>query len=185
MASIQEQSETLDLKTHEAIRMTFRYCRHGGVSQTAIAEKLGLHGDVVSRWHTGRSPFSAKNALGLYTLVQEIIASGPISTRPEAEALVGLVKLWKEVTELRKQLAGRIQHDIGSNLARLDKKDKLNLRERQEQVILVSEAHRIAIALEQCIMFSAAWAACRDSIIEAAEKAIEDGLVNDSYLVTQ
>ncbi len=165
--------------------MTFSYFRHRGTNQTTIAEKLGLHCDVVSRWNTGRSPFSAKNALGLYTLVQEDIASEPINTRPAAESLIHLVKLWKEATELRKKFAGIIQHDIGSKLARLDKKDKLNLRERQEQVTLVSEARRISIALEQCIMFSAAWAACRDSIIEAAEKAIEDGLVNDSYLVTQ
>ncbi len=179
MVTIPELSKQLDCTTHQAIQETIHFLKLQGINQNAIADNLGLGYESISRVKHGKTPFSAKNALGLYRMVQEALAK-PLSTKAEAEALHNLYTLWIKSVSLRKELAEDIKHEIEEKLARLKRKPMLNERDKQEQKSLVTQVHRIAIALEQSLIFKYAWEACQDNLLEGIEQAINNlGLERD------
>jgi len=180
MSTIQQLSAKLDHSTHQATQRTIEYLKLRGMDQNTVARRLGVVYEVISRWKNGKTPLSAKNALGILRLVQIVTASKPLSTKVETEALHTLIKLWIESVQLRTELAGKIQHELGTKLARLAKKPMLNERDQEEQKSLVTQAHRIAIALEQSLIFKYAWEACQDNLLEGIEQAMNNlGLERD------
>ena len=120
MSKTDQLLKSIDAATLRAVKATIALLKKCGIDQFAIAQRLGLKNGQISQWNTGRRPFSTKNALVLHRLTLEATAHR-ILLIDEVIALKNVIDLWKETVELRKELVGAIQHDIGSQLAIIER----------------------------------------------------------------
>ena len=177
MSKTDQLLKSIDAATLRAVKATIALLKKCGIDQFAIAQRLGLKNGQISQWNTGRRPFSTKNALVLHRLTLEATAHR-ILLIDEVIALKNVIDLWKETVELRKELVGAIQHDIGSQLAIIEKKPDPDNSDKQQQESLIANARRIAEVFEQNIIFSYLWAAVSAQWDEASRRCHQEHISN-------
>ena len=168
MPSTDALSKKLDAITLKTIQASIDFLKKCGVDQNAIAEYLGLRHTQVSVWNTGHRPFSVKNALMFHQLTIAAALSKSLAT-DEIIAFEAVIKLWETSSQLRKDLAISIKKELGEKRARIEKKSALDSDDKKQQKLIVKEAKRIAIILEQNMIFEAIWHKTRVAFDDALQ----------------
>ncbi len=188
MPSTDALSKNLNATTLKATQATIDFLKKCGVDQNAIAKHLGLRHTQISVWNTGHRPFSVKNALMFHRLTIAAALSKSLAT-DEIIAFEAVIKLWETSSQLRKDLAISIKKELGEKRARIEKKSELNNDDKKQQNLIVKEARRIAIILEQNMIFEAVWhktsMAFNDALQNIYNKNIENqhiDTVDNNYL---
>ncbi len=182
MPSTDALSKKLDVTTLKTTQASINFLKKCGVDQNAIAEYLGLRHTQVSVWNTGHRPFSVKNALMLHRLIIAAALSKSLTT-DEVIAFEDVIKWWETLSQLRKGLAISIKKELGEKRARIEKKSALDSDGKKQQKLIVKEAKRIAIILEQNMIFEAIWHKTRVAFDDALQR-IHDEHIKSQYVST-
>ena len=182
MASTDALSKQLDATTLKTTQASIDFLKKCGVDQNAIAKYLGLRHTQISVWNTGHRPFSVKNALMFHRLIIAAALNKSLTT-DEIIAFEGVIKWWETSSQHRKDLATSIKKELGEKRARIEKKSEINNDDKREQKLIVTEARRIAIILEQNMIFEAIWHKTRVAFNDALQR-IHDEHIKSQYVST-